>query len=121
MGIIPRMNRLLADDGHCFDVAIDHGFFNERSFLDNIEDMKRVIGTIIEANPDAVQLSPGLAPLLQEIPGKEKPSLVLRTDVANIYSKSLPSYSFSSVISTSSLTSAKPGSGVCDTWLLKDV
>ena len=98
MDIIPRMNRLLADDGHCFDVAIDHGFFNERSFLDNIEDMKRVIGTIIEANPDAVQLSPGLAPLLQEIPGKAKPSLVLRTDVANIYGKSLPNYSFSKLI-----------------------
>ncbi len=98
MGIIPRMNRLLADDGHCFDVAIDHGFFNERSFLENIEDMKRVITTIIEANPDAVQLSPGLAPLLQDIAGKAKPSLVLRTDVANIYGKSLPRYSYSKLI-----------------------
>ena len=38
MSIIPRLNRLLADDGRCFDVAIDHGFFNERAFLDNIED-----------------------------------------------------------------------------------
>ena len=85
MSIIPRLNRLLASDGHCFDVAIDHGFFNERTFLDNIEDMKRVISTFIEANPDAVQLSPGLAPLLQEIPGKARPSLVLRTDIANIY------------------------------------
>jgi hypothetical protein len=37
MSIIPRLNRLLADDGRCFDVAIDHGFFNERAFLDNIE------------------------------------------------------------------------------------
>jgi DhnA family fructose-bisphosphate aldolase class Ia len=92
------MNRLLADDGRCFDVAIDHGFFNERSFLDNIEDMKRVIATIIEANPDAVQLSPGLAPLLQDIPGKGKPSLVLRTDVANIYGKSLPNYSYSKLV-----------------------
>ncbi len=98
MSIIPRLNRLLADDGRCFDVAIDHGFFNERTFLDNIEDMKRVISTIVEANPDAVQLSPGLAPLLQDIPGKEKPSLVLRTDVANIYGKSLPSYSFSRLV-----------------------
>ena len=98
MSIIPRLNRLLADDGRCFDVAIDHGFFNERAFLDNIEDMKRVISTMIEANPDAVQLSPGLAPLLQEIPGKAKPSLVLRTDVANIYGKSLPSYSFSRLV-----------------------
>src|SRR6266513_2216030 len=70
MSIIPRLNRLLADDGRCFDVAIDHGFFNERAFLDNIEDMKRVISTIIEANPDA----------------------------AHIYGKSLPSYSFSRLI-----------------------
>ena len=98
MSIIPRLNRLFAYDGRCFDVAIDHGFFNERAFLDNIEDMKRVISTIIEANPDAVQLSPGLAPLLQHIPGKAKPSLVLRTDVANIYGKSLPSYSFSLLV-----------------------
>jgi len=98
MSIIPRLNRLLADDGRCFDVAIDHGFFNERAFLDNIEDMKRVISTMIEANPDAVQLSPGLAPLLQESPGKAKPSLVLRTDVANIYGKSLPIYSFSRLV-----------------------
>ena len=98
MSIIPRLNRLLADDGRCFDVAIDHGFFNERAFLDNIEDMKRVISTMIVANPDAIQLSPGLAPLLQHIPGKGKPSLVLRTDVANIYGKSMPRYSFSRLV-----------------------
>jgi fructose-bisphosphate aldolase, class I len=41
MSIIPRLNRLLADDGRCFDVDIDHGFFNERAFLDNIEDITR--------------------------------------------------------------------------------
>ncbi len=98
MGIIPRLNRLLADDGRCFDVAIDHGFFNERAFLDNIEDMQSVIATMVEANPDAVQLSPGMASLLQAIPGKAKPSLVLRTDVANIYGKSLPGYSFSRLV-----------------------
>ena len=98
MNATPRLNRLLAKDGRCFDVAIDHGFFNERSFLDNIEDMRRVIATIVEANPDAVQLSPGLAPLLQTIPGKSKPSLVLRTDVANVYGKSLPRYLFSQLV-----------------------
>ena len=98
MSTSPRLNRLLAKDGRCFDVAIDHGFFNERSFLDNIEDMRRVITTIIEANPDAVQLSPGLAPILQNTPGKGKPSLVLRTDVANIYGNSLPSYLFSHLL-----------------------
>ncbi len=98
MNTTPRLNRLLAKDGRCFDVAIDHGFFNERSFLDNIEDMRSVIATIVEANPDAVQLSPGLAPLLQTIPGKGKPSLVLRTDVANVYGKSLPRYLFTRLV-----------------------
>jgi DhnA family fructose-bisphosphate aldolase class Ia len=98
MNTIPRLNRLLAQDGRCFDVAIDHGFFNERSFLDNIEDMHKVIRTIIEADPDAVQLSPGLAPILQNIPGKGKPSLVMRTDVANVYGRSLPGYLFSRMV-----------------------
>jgi DhnA family fructose-bisphosphate aldolase class Ia len=98
MHAIPRLHRLLGEDGRCFDVAIDHGFFNERSFLDNIEDMQHVVATIVQANPDAVQLSPGLAPILQNIPGKGKPSLVLRTDVANIYGKTLPRYPFSRLI-----------------------
>ncbi len=98
MNTIPRLNRLLAQDGKCFDVAIDHGFFNERSFLNNIENMGRVLEIIIEANPDAVQLSPGLAPLLQVIPGKAKPALVLRTDVANVYGKELPRYLFSRLV-----------------------
>ncbi|HTD18917.1 MAG TPA: hypothetical protein VK667_05230 [Ktedonobacteraceae bacterium] len=98
MHAIPRLHRLLGEDGRCFDVAIDHGFFNERSFLDNIENMQHVVATIVQANPDAVQLSPGLAPILQSIPGKAKPSLVLRTDVANIYGKTLPRYTFSRLI-----------------------
>ena len=94
----PRLKRLLAADGRCFDVAIDHGLFNERSFLTGIEDMRHVIDVIVAANPDAVQLSPGLAPLLQAIPGKAKPSLVLRTDVANVYGKQEPRYLFSRLI-----------------------
>ena len=98
MQAMPRLKRLLGEDGRCFDVAIDHGFFNERSFLDNIEDMQHVVATIVQANPDAVQLSPGLAPILQSIPGKAKPSLVLRTDIANIYGKTLPRYIFSRLI-----------------------
>jgi fructose-bisphosphate aldolase, class I len=98
MNPTPRVNRLLASDGRCFDVAIDHGFFNERTFLDGIEDMRRVVSTIVEANPDAVQLSPGLAPILQSIPGKTRPSLVLRTDAANVYGKTLPRFLFSRLI-----------------------
>ncbi len=98
MGVGARLNRLFAEDGRCFDVAIDHGFFNEASFLSGIEDMRKAVQTIVEANPDAVQLSPGQAGLLQSIPGKRKPSLVLRTDVANVYGKELPRYLFSGLI-----------------------
>jgi fructose-bisphosphate aldolase, class I len=90
MSMLPRFNRLFAADGKCFDVAVDHGFFGERSFLTDIEDMHSVVSTLVEANPDAIQLSVGQAPILQSIPGKAKPALVLRTDVANVYGKTLP-------------------------------
>jgi fructose-bisphosphate aldolase, class I len=93
-----RYNRLFASDGKCFNVAIDHGFFNEQSFLSGIENMKEAIEVIVKANPDAIQLSPGQAKLLQSIPGKNKPSLVLRTDIANVYGKKLPSHLFSQLI-----------------------
>lgn len=95
MSVLPRLNRLLGQDGRCFDVAIDHGFFNERTFLTNIEDMPRAVRIVRDAQPDAIQLSAGLATLLQNLPGKDKPSLVMRTDVANVYGKELPRYLFS--------------------------
>jgi class I fructose-bisphosphate aldolase len=98
MSISPRLNRLFATDGKCFDVAIDHGFFNEYTFLSGIEDMRRAIHTVVSANPDAIQLTSGLAPLLQAIPGKAKPSLVLRTDVANVYGDRADGYFFSNMI-----------------------
>jgi class I fructose-bisphosphate aldolase len=81
-----RLNRLFAADGRCFDVAIDHGFFGEASFLAGIEDMERAVATLTDARPDAIQLSPGQAPLLQRMRGP-KPALVLRTDVANVYGR----------------------------------
>lgn len=98
MSVTARLNRLLGADGNCFDVAVDHGFFNEYGFLSGIEDMPAAIETIVRANPDAIQLSPGQARHLQAIPGKEKPSLVLRTDAANVYGKQLPSFLFSHLI-----------------------
>ena len=91
-----RMNRLFAADGRCFDVAVDHGFFGEVSFLAGIEDIERAISILVEAAPDAIQLSPGQAPLLQGIPGP-KPALVLRADVANVYGPELPRHLFSEV------------------------
>src|SRR6185369_12613571 len=47
MSVGPRLHRLLADDGRCFDVAIDHGLFNEGTFLSGIEDMARAVATIV--------------------------------------------------------------------------
>jgi DhnA family fructose-bisphosphate aldolase class Ia len=93
-----RMNRLFAASGNCFDVAIDHGMFGEGSFLAGIEDMGRAIRTIAAAAPDAIQLPPGTAPILQAIPGRDRPALVLRTDVANVYGSPLPQVLFSEVI-----------------------
>lgn len=98
MSVIPRLNRLFAPDGKCFDVAVDHGFFGERSFITDIEDMHAVVQKLVEANPDAIQLSIGQATILQAIPGKAKPSLVLRTDIANVYGKTLPAHLYSRII-----------------------
>lgn len=85
-----RLNRLFnAKSGRCFDVAIDHGFFNEPSFLKGIEDIEAAVATVVDAAPDAIQLTVGQADVLQRIRGRQKPSLVLRTDVANVYGKTL--------------------------------
>jgi class I fructose-bisphosphate aldolase len=94
-----RLNRLFnAESGRCFDVAIDHGFFNERGFLNGIEDIDTTVNTLVEAAPDAIQLTIGQAPVLQSLPGRLKPSLVLRTDVANVYGNVLPRTLFSRMI-----------------------
>jgi fructose-bisphosphate aldolase, class I len=94
----PRLNRLFGADGRCFDVAVDHGFFGEGAFLAGIEDLERTVATLVEAGPDAIQLAPGQASLLQNIPDPAKPALVLRTDVANLYGGSPPSRLFSQVV-----------------------
>lgn len=88
----PRLNRLFhARSGRALDVAVDHGAFHEHSFLTGIEDMRQTVATLVDAGPDAIQLSLGQAPLLQSIPGKQKPGLVLRTDIANVYNDPLES------------------------------
>jgi len=94
-----RLNRLFnSASGRCFDVAIDHGFFNESGFLMGIENIKKSIEILVEAAPDAIQLTTGQAHYLQSIPGRQKPSLVLRTDVANVYGQILPRTLFSRMI-----------------------
>jgi DhnA family fructose-bisphosphate aldolase class Ia len=93
-----RMNRLFGKTGKCLDVAIDHGFFNEVSFLGSIENMEKAIHAIVAAQPDAIQLTVGQAEILQGLPGKDKPALVLRTDVANCYNPKVHEVLFSYVI-----------------------
>jgi DhnA family fructose-bisphosphate aldolase class Ia len=98
MSCTPRLNRLFGADGKCLNVAVDHGFFNEWAFLQGIENMSKVVETLATAQPDAIQLSIGMARHLQLPSFTNKPALVLRTDVANVYGKELPTKLFSQVI-----------------------
>lgn len=87
-----RLNRLFnARSGRALDVAVDHGAFHEHAFIAGIEDMAKTVATLVHAGPDAIQLTLGQAPLLQSVPGKQKPGLVLRTDIANVYNSPLES------------------------------
>ncbi|MGN6493713.1 MAG: class I fructose-bisphosphate aldolase [Agriterribacter sp.] len=103
-----RLNRLFnAASNKCFDVAIDHGFFNEYAFLEGIENIQAAVEVIVEAAPDAIQLTVGQAKYLQQLPGKQKPALVLRTDVANVYGSSLSTSSFSKMIEQAALQAVR--------------
>jgi DhnA family fructose-bisphosphate aldolase class Ia len=98
MSVLPRLNRLFAPDGKCFDLAVDHGAFNEHDFLAGIEDMGKTVAAAIEAGPDAIQLSTGQAHFLQEARVRPRPALVLRLDTANIYARETPAYLFAQTI-----------------------
>ena len=103
-----RLNRLFNPaSGRCFDVAVDHGFFNQPGFLGGIEDIREAIRILVDAGPDAIQLTVGQARHLQSIPGRQKPSLVLRTDVANVYGSELPSTAFSLMIEDTMLQAVR--------------
>ncbi len=86
---------------------MDHGFFNTSGFLQGIENMGQVVKTLVDSAPDAIQLTVGQARHLQEIRGRLKPSLVLRTDVANIYGKELPASRFSLMIEETMLQAVR--------------
>lgn len=94
-----RLHRLFNPTSHrCFDVAVDHGFFNEPGFLAGIEDLPGAVKLLAGASPDAIQLTLGQARHLQSLPLSHKPALVLRTDVANVYGTVLPRTLFSRMI-----------------------
>jgi DhnA family fructose-bisphosphate aldolase class Ia len=82
----------------CLDVAVDHGFAGQAEFLVGIEDMAVAVGRLVEAAPDAIQLTVGQAHLLQSKPGRDKPALVLRSDTANVYGRQQPDRAFAVLI-----------------------
>lgn len=94
-----RLNRLFHPKSRrCFEVALGHAFYNERGFFSGSENLERCLRTLAAAGPDAIQLTIGQAELLQSIPGKARPALVLRTDVANVHGSEMPRTLFSRMI-----------------------
>lgn len=86
-----RLNRLFHPQSkRTLIVAVDHALFNNAAFLEGIENMERTVNTLADANPDGVLLSPGEAPHLQRVHGRNKPALMLRADTANFYNEVLP-------------------------------
>ena len=98
MSVAPRMHRLFASDGRCLVVALDHGMFHEPSFLLGLENISRVVNRLVHTLPDALQLTPGQAALLQQIAGPRKPALVLRVDTTNVYTRPTASTLFSVLV-----------------------
>ncbi|MFD5224257.1 class I fructose-bisphosphate aldolase [Microbacterium sp. NPDC058342] len=88
---------MFGTDGRCLDVAVDHGTFGTHGFLSGIENIDATVATLVAAGPDAIQLSPGQAPVLQNRAGR-KPALVVRTDAGNFYGPKRDDYLFSQMI-----------------------
>jgi DhnA family fructose-bisphosphate aldolase class Ia len=85
------LNRLFnPESGRSLAIAVDHGTPGEPDLLEGIEDMEAVIDSLVDANPDALLLTPGQAELLQSRVGRTKPSLVLRLDTGNVFGREIP-------------------------------
>src|SRR3954447_19865545 len=94
-----RLNRCFdARSGRCLAVAVDHGIPGEADLLEGIDDMEAVIEALVEAGPDALLLAPGQAELLQRRAGRDKPALILRVDVPDVYGREQPDAPSSSVL-----------------------
>jgi fructose-bisphosphate aldolase, class I len=94
-----RLRRLFnPTSGRCFNIAVDHGFFGEANFLSGIEDLRTAVTTLVDAGPDAIQMTVGQSHILQSMGGRERPALALRTDIANVYGAPLPDYLFNVII-----------------------
>ena len=73
-----RMNRLFDGSGKTVMVAMDHGQGGVKPGLAHPE---QLLKTIVDANPDAILLSAGMARIFNYLfGGKNKPSLVISSD-----------------------------------------
>ncbi|GAB4244352.1 MAG: class I fructose-bisphosphate aldolase [Acidobacteriota bacterium] len=93
-----RMHRIFRPDGRCFQIAMDHGLFNEYSLVQGLEDITAVIDLALRAQPDALLLSPGQARRLQERRLEHKPALIMRADVTNLYDPRRPDFGYSELL-----------------------
>src|SRR6195952_2949282 len=82
-------------------------FSASRPSLNGSPNRTAAIDPLVAAAPDAIQLTIGQARLLQSRPGRFKPSLVLRSDVANVYGTQLPARVFSIPIENAAQTAAQ--------------
>lgn len=94
--VLARYNRLFASDGRCLDVAVDNGLSGTAGSAPM--SVRTIIAALVNAGPDAVQLSPGQAPLLQLHPGPDKPALVMRTDVTNAHAPRPPGFLYAELV-----------------------
>lgn len=85
-----RLRRLFDDDGRCAILSFDHGLFGEPSWLDAMRPLPDIIHAHAAAGPDGMTLALGAARVLQAIPGRRKPALLLRADTSNAYLASHP-------------------------------
>ena len=82
---LARLNRLFGADGRCAILSFDHGLFGEPSWLTGLWDLPDILRTHAAAGPDGMTLPTGGARLLQAIPDRHKPALLLRADTTNAY------------------------------------
>ena len=87
---LARLNRLLGADRRCAILSFDHGLFGEPSWLAGLWDLPTILREQAAAGPDGMTLPSGSARLLQAIPERHKPALLLRADTSNAYLGSHP-------------------------------
>jgi class I fructose-bisphosphate aldolase len=94
----PRLDRLMAANGTLLSVAIDHGVFGELQIMRGAESLAPVVDRVLEARPDAIQLSLGAAERLMPRLRLGATRLVARVDITNVYLRQVAAPLFSDLV-----------------------